>query len=324
MLNFTDWKPEQCLFKKKILYSIDTDGKYSLDFKNSYMEQNWDGKDYFELPCSKCLYCMKRYSVQWAVRCVLESRLHTQNCFITLTYNEENVPSDGELKKRDYQLFLKKLRKHLGKKIRYFLAGEYGGQNLRPHFHAIIFGWCPDDLVFLKKDGKTKLYTSKVLEKIWGNGFVSVGVDMNIAAIKYTAKYLNKLQVIPPHYNQKPFIQASTKPGIGAFSYDKKYLEQNGIFVDGIKYSIPRYFIKLANKNGDDLAIDNLKNYQKDILDKVKYTDDEKLQQIRNYFVYVNEQKIGFNHLYDLKRYDLLEINKNVRSELKELENVLY
>jgi hypothetical protein len=39
--------------------------------------------------------------------------MHENNCFLTLTYDEENVPEDGCLEPRDYKLFLKKLRKYI-------------------------------------------------------------------------------------------------------------------------------------------------------------------------------------------------------------------
>lgn len=39
-----------------------------------------------------------------------EARMHTHNCFLTLTYSDEHLPKDGNLDHRDFQLFLKKLR----------------------------------------------------------------------------------------------------------------------------------------------------------------------------------------------------------------------
>lgn len=47
------------------------------------------------------------------------------------------------LRKRDVQLFLKRLRKYLdkyeGQKIRYFVTGEYGPESFRPHFHILLY-----------------------------------------------------------------------------------------------------------------------------------------------------------------------------------------
>ena len=45
----------------------------------------------FELPCGQCIGCRLERSRQWAMRCVHEASMHQDNCFITLTYNDENL-----------------------------------------------------------------------------------------------------------------------------------------------------------------------------------------------------------------------------------------
>ena len=44
-----------------------------------------------KLPCGKCIGCRLERSRQWAVRAVLEALLHEHNCFITLTYDDEDA-----------------------------------------------------------------------------------------------------------------------------------------------------------------------------------------------------------------------------------------
>lgn len=68
------------------------------------------------LPCGQCIGCKLEHSRQWAMRCIHEAQLHSNNCFITLTYAPENLPPDGGLIKRDFQLFMKRLRFSLPKK----------------------------------------------------------------------------------------------------------------------------------------------------------------------------------------------------------------
>ena len=51
----------------------------------------------------------------------------------------------------DVQKFLKRLRKAYRGKLRYFVAGEYGEQTARPHYHMILYGWQPTDLEHLYK-----------------------------------------------------------------------------------------------------------------------------------------------------------------------------
>lgn len=131
-----------CLFPiKAFLYTDIETGLRSVRFRKS-------GNAPFEelsLPCGKCVECLMSYSNEWALRCVLEASLYRDNCMLTLTYRDNPVT----LIKRDYQLFLKRLREALSPlKIRYFGCGEYGARGQRPHFHIIIFGWKPDDLDF--------------------------------------------------------------------------------------------------------------------------------------------------------------------------------
>ena len=68
--------------------------------------------------------------------------------FVTLTYDNNHVPISEHgfptLCKRDFQLFMKRLRFNTGVKIKYYVAGEYGSTNHRPHYHAVIFG-APND-----------------------------------------------------------------------------------------------------------------------------------------------------------------------------------
>lgn len=69
-----------------------------------------------EIPCGQCIGCRLERSRQWAMRCVHEASLHDDNCFVTLTYNDQHIPSDAGLRHRDYQLFMKRLRKAYPKK----------------------------------------------------------------------------------------------------------------------------------------------------------------------------------------------------------------
>lgn len=115
------------------------------------------------------------------------------SCFVTLTYSPEHLPNPPSLSKRDHQLFLKRLRKHLApKKVSFFLCGEYGEKEFRPHYHAILFGWWPDEAVVWKKNqAGDQLYISAVLEKLWGKGFCSFG-GVTFESAAYVAGYVLK------------------------------------------------------------------------------------------------------------------------------------
>ena len=64
-----------------------------------------------KLPCGQCIGCRLEKARQWAIRCVHEASLWEKNCFITLTYNDDNLPANGSVSKREFQLFMKRLRK---------------------------------------------------------------------------------------------------------------------------------------------------------------------------------------------------------------------
>ena len=95
------------------------------------------------LPCGKCPGCLKTRRKQWAVRCEAEAKLYTDNCFVTLTYDDDHLPCLPV--KEHYQKFLRAIRK-AGYKCRYFGCCERGSKTGRLHFHIILFGFIPYDL----------------------------------------------------------------------------------------------------------------------------------------------------------------------------------
>ena len=110
------------------------------------------GKTYSEvdLPCGQCIGCRIDKSRDWACRCYHEASMYDENCFVTFTYDDENLPENGSLTRgsqSDFTLFMKRLRKKVKKKIRYFQCGEYGDTTGRPHHHACLFGFDFEDKV---------------------------------------------------------------------------------------------------------------------------------------------------------------------------------
>ena len=204
------------------------------------------GTDAIDIPCGQCIGCRLDYSNQWASRCLLEMQQHDQNCFITLTYDEEHVPMSYYCTLEDHQerasmtlnmddltLFWKRLRKELektGKNFRYYAAGEYGDLYARPHYHALLFGFMPDDLIPASKYNdkfvdKSELgydyYVSPMLNRIWNKGAVLVA-NASWETAAYTARYvMKKLKGFGASFYEKMCIQPesvrmSRKPGIGA------------------------------------------------------------------------------------------------------------
>lgn len=145
------------------------------------------------LPCGQCVGCRLERSKQWAIRCMHEASLHDSNDFITLTYSPENLPYGSNLVHKDFQDFMKRLRKFTGLiGLKYYMAGEYGSDNARPHFHALIFGYSFPDRVFLKNSPSgLPIYTSPSLEKLWSVGFSSIG-NVTFQSAAYVARYIMK------------------------------------------------------------------------------------------------------------------------------------
>nr|DAO66047.1 MAG TPA: Replication associated protein [Microviridae sp.] len=259
-----------------------------------------------QIPCGRCLGCRLDHASMWATRLTMEAKEWKNNWFVTLTYNngkrknynEEEIDKDslpltqkGEmtLRKKDVQDFMKRLRKHhegeiewinpktdkKEKPIRYFACGEYGPKGGRPHYHLALFNLKLTDLKPYKKNRQGDwLYTSKELSKIWGNGFVIIGL-LQPESASYIARYVQKKSGITAKtriykYNDKEqkrevikikgrpeeeFLVMSTGVGLG-----RKYWEEHKEFIKKYQYismkvggkvrfkPIPKYFKKLWEK----------------------------------------------------------------------------
>lgn len=211
------------------------------------------------IPCGQCAGCLCDKANDWSTRCYLESTLHKKNCFVTLTYNNEHLPKNRSLCKEDIQKFFKKLRHEQKEPIKYLLSGEYGPTTLRPHYHAAIFNYKPNDLKFYKYNSNNDmLFTSERLSKIWGKGYVIIG-DLNYKTAAYVARYvLKKAYGINKEWNTKrgripEFNLSSRRPAICAqipnTALWEKIKRNNGVFIktnDGVFLKpIPHY---LKNK----------------------------------------------------------------------------
>lgn len=221
------------------------------------------------IPCGGCTGCRLDRSKDWAVRCMHEAQMHEVNCFVTLTYDDDHKPADGSLQVEHFQKFIRRLRKKHGRKIRYYMCGEYGENEFRPHYHACLFGIdFTDKTLWRERDG-VRVYRSKTLERIWPYGFSTVGtVTWQSAA--YTARYVMKKvtgQNAEEHYMRadehgecyqlKPeYTSMSLKPGIGHSwfeAYESDVYPHDEVIVDGKRFKPPRYYDKLLERKNPQL-----------------------------------------------------------------------
>lgn len=208
----------------------------------------------FQVPCGQCIGCRLERSRDWAVRCVHEAKMYENNCFITLTYNNENLPANNSLFRPHLTKFLKRLRKRYDHKIRYFGCGEYGDKLARPHYHLILFNHDFDDKVMFK-NGKFPLYISQSLQELWQYGH-SVVAGFSFESAAYTARYCVKKingANAKEHYGDRTpeFSAMSRRPGIGYEFFLKYYNDivnhDRVITRNGVICKPPRYYDKLLS-----------------------------------------------------------------------------
>jgi len=197
------------------------------------------------------------------MRCVHETHLWKRNCFITLTYDDENVPHRGQLHYPHFVGFMKRLRKQQ-ENIRFFMGGEYGSKNWRPHYHAILFNWDWNDKTYFKTtDSGEKIYTSENLAKLWPYGYSSTA-NATFESAAYIARYCMEKRVGKEaedwyrrfdeqgEYQLIPeFNQSSRKPGIGAdwFRFYKSDVYTNDyVIVNGVETNVPTFYDKLLKR----------------------------------------------------------------------------
>lgn len=133
--------------------------------------------------CRKCDPCIDNRKNAWVLRMHLESMLYPKDqvTTATLTYRNEELPSSTKEAKEQLQKFMKRLRKDLFSKVRFFAALEKGSETYRYHWHIILFG-----LTF-------NFHNKAYIEKKWGHGFVRRWEPIrSTGGIAYAAKYALK------------------------------------------------------------------------------------------------------------------------------------
>lgn len=201
------------------------------------------GKSYIAVPCGKCAACLSSRRTEWFVRLKEEWKVSLSGWFVTLTYNDDHVPvtDDGllSLDKRDVQLFMKRFRKSISQKIKYFAVGEYGTNFGRPHYHLLIFHY----------DENEKIVKQKI-QAAWSENYNAIGTvdlgSLSDRSINYVAKYVinnteNYAGVV------RPFLLCSKGIGINYVSKCSGYHLDDlrrcyYVDVGGIRRRLPRYY----------------------------------------------------------------------------------
>lgn len=187
------------------------------------------------VPCGKCPICLANRRQEWVFRLRVEHEQCVWSCFVTLTYDDEHLPGDYSVHKRDVQLFLKRLRKKKHK-FRYFVVAEYGDHTHRPHYHGLFFfDYSPSPSIY------------DDITNAWSNGFIRFG-DVEEGSIVYCTKYCLKGCTLLPGQNDVFILCSKQNGGIG-YAYLQSmanyHLEQNNyeyVSLHGLQCRMPKYY----------------------------------------------------------------------------------
>lgn len=265
--------------KAVVLPGLSKNGKRNIKIVDSLSVTFGQGmSEFIDIPCNKCIGCRLDYSREWANRCMLEAQKYKHNEFITLTYDNEHLPTQnmvvdfetGEVEERGTLVpehvskFMKDLRRyyqyhynHDG--IRFYACGEYGSLNQRPHYHLIVFNLpvMDKEFGFTNKKGSIN-YKSETIQKIWNKGLTSL-CPVTWETCAYTARYMMKkikgketTDILKESGFIQEFVRMSRNGGIGKDYYleNKEKIYQNDeIFIrksNGLEKIKPsRYYDKL-------------------------------------------------------------------------------
>lgn len=178
-------------------------------------------------PCGKCQGCLRRRRRGWVGRMLAEQAALGDTSFITLTYEDDQLPLRHHrgldiwiptLEKSHAKNWIRSVRRKAtprGLPMRFFMAAEYGTKTGRPHYHVILFGIGPTWM--------------KDFEPCWKRGFQS-WYPASAASMAYVAKYCLKHGKDPelslpehgewslenPRVTVPPFRRLSRNPPLGA------------------------------------------------------------------------------------------------------------
>ena len=218
------------------------------------------------VPCGQCLECRIARTRDWKYRMKFELTSWSSASFVTLTYDDEHLPTNRSLIKEDLQKYFKRLRYYLSEKygkdyrIKYFACGEYGDKLQRPHYHAIIFGVGP-------------VTDREIIQKSWNKckwQFLSSSSIGNVTddSIQYVSGYIQKKQLGKANTEKyekmgllPPFQICSQGLGLQfLMSHADLFREQGCIKDKGKNIPLPRYYKKKLDFKATDGYVELVEN----------------------------------------------------------------
>lgn len=277
--------------------------------------------------CGHCHACRVNITSQWTLRLLYELDSWNDASFLTLTYDDEHIPLDYGLRKKDLQNFNKRLRqlawRRLGLRLKMYSVGEYGSVTKRPHYHGIYFGISPynSDHRQLVKDAWRFCPEWQFDDRGDKTAFGEVTHD----SIQYVAGYVRKKLSGDNAKNeygarQRPFSLVSRGLGLTFAQSHKDRLVQNGYtYIRGQKIGLPRYF---RDKLGIEVQPGFSKSKLEQFKDEMSYLIPEFYKQNPRYenldFSNLDNLPKAFERWYEDRRWataDVIEQNFIKRSK---------
>ena len=217
------------------------------------------------VPCGKCVDCLTKRTNEWTFRLMKEAERSRSAYFMTTTYGI-NRDRDGNalfgelpdlssdfretLNPKHHTDFMKRLRKANNKyhdtiPIKYFMCGEYGEKNSRPHYHYIIFNMHHD----------LASRSLMVGSDIWKKGSVDIA-SFSVASAAYVVRYIMQDNKHDNNTDRYPAFQRQSN-GLGSnfltpemIHYFRRRLETQVWHPGGFRIALPRYYQTFTNSSG--------------------------------------------------------------------------
>lgn len=218
--------------------------------------------------CNQCINCKTYRASTWTQRLMDELTWYNDICIVVLSYDNEHITWGkrtqegryGTLWHPDVQKYIKRVRKAINtewkkgnlnaqeKELKYFVAGEYGTEKGRPHYHVVFYGL----------NGLKNKIHKKIVDENWDKGTVYWDKEcreINEAAMRYVAQYVQK-KIYDGKSGAYYTNRGQTEPynisskGLGkrtALKHEKTFEENGYTYPNGKGHIKPvsRYYIKI-------------------------------------------------------------------------------
>lgn len=282
-------------------------------------------------PCRKCLPCLHRRQQEWIARLTEHLRQFENNYFVTLTYNDENVPADEnglmcfdskriiklhrDIRKRyqtgrfrlppvsDIYDLPEYLELPLNQKISYYVTSEYCPTSThRPHYHAVYYNTGVDQSTF-----------ELLIRSLWPDGFITVYPAYEGAA-GYISKYLVKDVLEEKSYLDE--FQASPisimSKGLGVSYVQRMYEYHNQdpynrqyYQFHGEKKVLGRYYKKKLFS--DEVRERNAEVFERNTMDLRGKYDSLRLEHPAKFMRLLKERQKYFDDMRYAERWNMLK-----------------